>query len=125
MPDLSALVSPWIGSLSIIIEIAGVAVIVVGILWASYKALKRRDQNPYREYRRRVGRSLLLGLELLVGADIVRTVALELTPESLGSLALLVLIRTFLSWALEVEIEGRWPWQRHVRNRRENNEGIA
>ena len=125
MPDLSVLVSPWIGSLSIIIEIAGVAVIVAGILWATYKALKRRDQNPYREYRRRVGRSLLLGLELLVGADIVRTVAFELTPESLGSLALLVLIRTFLSWALEVEIEGRWPWQRHTRNRRNNSEGIA
>ena len=117
MPDLSALVSPWIGALSIIIEIAGVAVILAGILWATYVALKRRDQNPYRQYRRRVGRSLLLGLELLVGADIVRTVALELTPESLGSLALLVLIRTFLSWALEVEIEGRWPWQMHDKNR--------
>jgi uncharacterized membrane protein len=66
----------------------------------------------YRELKARLGRTLLLGLEILVAADIVRTVALEATLESVVVLALLVLIRTFLSWALEVEIEGRWPWQR-------------
>jgi uncharacterized membrane protein len=58
-----------------------------------------------------LGRSLLLGLEILVAADVVRTVALEATLESVAVLGLLVLIRTFLSWALVVEIEGRWPWQ--------------
>ena len=59
----------------------------------------------------RLGKSLLLGLEILVAADIVRTVALEATIQSVSVLGLLVLIRTFLSWALVVEIEGRWPWQ--------------
>lgn len=53
----------------------------------------------------------MLGLEVLIAADIVRTVALEATLESIGFLGLLVLIRTFLSWSLAVEIEGRWPWQ--------------
>ena len=63
-------------------------------------------------YKIRIGRSLLLGLEVLVAADIVKTIALELTFTSLGLLAGLVLIRTFLSWTLVLEIEGRWPWQR-------------
>jgi uncharacterized membrane protein len=60
----------------------------------------------------RIGRSLLLGLEVLVAADIVKTIAHELTFMSLGLLAGLVLVRTFLSWTLVLEIEGRWPWQR-------------
>ena len=65
----------------------------------------------YRELRIRLGRALLLGLEVLVAADIIRTVALEATLESVAALGLLVLVRTFLSWALVVEIEGRWPWR--------------
>ena len=69
----------------------------------------------YAVYKIRIGRSLLLGLELLVAADIVKTIALELTFTSLGLLAGLVLIRTFLSWTLVLEIEGRWPWQRGKR----------
>jgi len=60
----------------------------------------------------RLGKALLLGLEILVAADIVRTVALEATLVSILALGLLVLVRTFLSWSLTVEIEGRWPWQR-------------
>jgi uncharacterized membrane protein len=65
----------------------------------------------YDAYKIRIGRSLLLGLEVLVAADIVRTIALDLTALSLALLAGLVLIRTFLSWTLTLEIEGRWPWQ--------------
>jgi uncharacterized membrane protein len=65
----------------------------------------------YDQLKSRLGRSLLMGLEILVAADIVRTVALEATLQSVAVLGLLVLIRTFLSWALVVEIEGRWPWQ--------------
>jgi uncharacterized membrane protein len=68
-------------------------------------------EERYSQLKRHLGRTLLLGLEILVAADIVRTVALEATLESVLVLALLVLVRTFLSWALEVEIEGRWPWQ--------------
>ena len=60
---------------------------------------------------RHLGRGLLLGLEILVAADIIRTVALEPTLASIAALGLLVLIRTFLGWSLTVEIEGRWPWQ--------------
>ena len=70
------------------------------------------DKERYEAYKFRIGRSLLLGLEVLVAADIVKTIGLDLTVESLGVLAVLVLIRTFLSWSLTVEIEGRWPWQR-------------
>src|SRR2546421_4989713 len=71
-----------------------------------------RAKHVYDAYKIRIGRSLLLGLEVLVAADIVKTIALELTLMSLGVLAGLVLIRTFLSWTLVLEIEGRWPWQR-------------
>lgn len=65
----------------------------------------------YEDYRRRLGRALMLGLEILVAADIVRTVALDNTLRSVASLGILVLIRTFLSWSLMLEVEGRWPWQ--------------
>jgi uncharacterized membrane protein len=56
---------------------------------------------------------VLLGLEILVAADIIRTVTMAPTLSNLAALGLLVAIRTFLSWSLEVEIDGRWPWQRH------------
>ncbi len=71
----------------------------------------RSQRSPYDDYRVRIGRTLLLGLEILVAADIVKTVALEPTFSSLGVLAGLVLVRTFLSWTLVLEIEGRWPWR--------------
>jgi uncharacterized membrane protein len=97
------------------IELLAVAIIVVGITSATYLFLTRRDELPPKDrnarYRERLGRTLLLGLEVLVAADIVRTVVLDPTIESVAVLGLLVLIRTFLSWALVVEIENRWPWQ--------------
>lgn len=65
-----------------------------------------------RQVRERLGRGILLGLEFLVAADIIYTVAVELTLETVGTLAIIVLIRTFLSFALEVELTGRWPWQK-------------
>ena len=67
--------------------------------------------DPYKQLRSNLGRSILLGLELLVAGDIINTVAVEPTLASLAVLAGIVLIRTFLSVSLEVEIEGRWPWQ--------------
>ena len=99
------------------IEVGGIAVIVVGILAATATYFRRRiggggAQEPYREFRSSLGRSILLGLEFLVAADIIATVAIEATLTSVAVLAGIVLIRTFLSFALEVEIEGRWPWQR-------------
>jgi uncharacterized membrane protein len=68
--------------------------------------------SVYRSYRQLLGRSILLGLELLVAADIIRTVAVAPTYDSVGVLAIIVLIRTFLSFSLELEITGRWPWQK-------------
>jgi uncharacterized membrane protein len=111
--DLDAGVGFWIHVVGNGIEIFGVLIIVLGIAWATYLFAHRRvaEQN-YESYKIRIGRSLLLGLEVLVAADIVKTIALDLTFTSLGLLAGLVLIRTFLSWTLVLEIEGRWPWQR-------------
>nr|WP_231587540.1 DUF1622 domain-containing protein [Corynebacterium comes] len=100
-----------------IVDVAGVVAIVLGIVVASLIAggallRRRRDQDIYHRYRQRLGRSILLGLELLVAADIIRTVAITPTFTSVGVLGLIVLIRTFLSFSLELEITGRWPWQK-------------
>lgn len=100
------------------VDVVGVVIIVVGAAWALARlaiGFARRTAPPtdlYRDARQGVGRSILLGLELLVAADIVRTVAISPTFESVGVLAAIVAIRTFLSLTLEVEISGRWPWQR-------------
>jgi uncharacterized membrane protein len=95
------------------IEIFGVLIIVTGIAWSTYRQLRQRISEQESEvYKIRIGRSLLLGLEVLVAADIVKTIAHELTAMSLILLAGLVLVRTFLSWTLVLEIDGRWPWQR-------------
>jgi uncharacterized membrane protein len=98
-----------------IIDILGVVAIVVGVLYALGDAAVRRIRRTgpvYARFRRVLGRGILIGLELLVAADIIRTVAVTPTLESVSVLALIVLIRTFLSWSLEVEISGRWPWQK-------------
>jgi len=85
--------------------------VVIGTLhWLTQ--VRNGFESGYGRYRVAVGKSLLIGLELLVAADIIRTVAIEATLTNLGLLALLVLIRTALGWTLSVEIEGRWPWQR-------------
>lgn len=98
------------------VDLAGVLVIALGIAVVTLAALPRlvagRRDGLYRSYRRSVGKTILLGLELLVAADIIRTVAVHPTLESVGVLGLIVLVRTFLSFSLEVELYGRWPWQR-------------
>jgi uncharacterized membrane protein len=95
------------------IEVFGVLIIVSGIAWSTYLYLRRpMHGEDVDAYKIRIGRSLLLGLEVLVAADIVKTIAHELTFVSLGLLAGLVLVRTFLSWTLVLEVEGRWPWRR-------------
>jgi uncharacterized membrane protein len=95
------------------IELIGIFVIVIGIAVAGIRFLRdRAEDGAYHTLRSTLGRAILLGLELLVAADIINTVAIEPTLESLAVLAGIVLIRTFLSFSLEVEIEGRWPWQR-------------
>jgi uncharacterized membrane protein len=99
------------------LEVAGICTIVLGICLAGVRVLLQgaREGRPglrFREFRSRIGRAILLGLEFLVAADIINTVAIEPTIESVAVLAGIVAIRTFLSFALEVEIEGQWPWRR-------------
>jgi uncharacterized membrane protein len=98
-------------------ELAGVLALVVGALWTGvaftrsyFRAPDARPQ-AYRQLRQGLGRAILVGLELLVAADIIRTVAVDPTFQSVGVLGLIVAVRTFLSWSLEVEVNGRWPWQ--------------
>jgi uncharacterized membrane protein len=106
----------WIELAALAIEIIAVAIIIGAIFYSLghflfRSAIQPDHEDQYQQLKVRLGKALLLGLEILVAADIIRTVALEATLESVAVLGLLVLIRTFLSWALIVEIEGRWPWQ--------------
>jgi uncharacterized membrane protein len=102
--------------LATVLELCGIAVIVIGVILATAGYLRDlrgdRRKQAYESYRANLGRGILLGLELLVGADIIATVTAPLTFESVGLLGLVVLIRTFLSFSLETEIEGAWPWRR-------------
>jgi uncharacterized membrane protein len=100
----------------------GAAVIVAGVLKVAItrgtvRFLFQLDKpGAYQSYKHQMGKTLLLGLEFLVAGDVVRTVALEPTLNNVAVLGVLVLIRTFLSWSLAVEIEGRWPWQGRTEN---------
>ena len=99
------------------IEALGVGVVVVGSLMALLPyvvqlILRRTELHSYHQVRQNLGRAILLGLEFLVAGDIIRTVAISPTFTGVGVLGLIVLIRTFLSMSLEVEIEGRLPWPR-------------
>lgn len=107
----------YIEQLAKLLEMAGVAIILGGVvlasIWFARAGLRSRDwRHSYEQYRANLGRGILLGLELLVGADIIGTITAPLTFESVGLLAIIVMIRTFLSFSLETEIEGCWPWQR-------------
>ncbi len=99
-----------------VVEAAAVLLLLVGLTLSTgrflYRTVRERGLLPaYRVFRQELGRALLLALELLIAADIIDTVAVAQTLASLGMLGLLVLIRTFLSFALELELTGRWPWQ--------------
>jgi uncharacterized membrane protein len=96
------------------IDALGVAVIVLGIALATVLLARRwrETEDHVRAYRQDIGRAILLGLEILVAADIIRTVAVSPTFTSAGVLAIIVVIRTFLSFTLELELTGRWPWQK-------------
>lgn len=104
-----------------VFEVAGISAIVLGSVFATgafaRRALGSREfEGAYHGYRSHLGRAILLGLELMVAADIISTVAVEPTFRSLGVLGLIVVIRTFLSFSLEVEINGRWPWREERRD---------
>ena len=97
------------------IEIVAIAVITVAVVLAFVTGLRAvRSVGPseaVEQIKQTVGRGLLLGLDLLIAADVIRTVTLEPTLENVAALGLLVIVRTFLAWSLMVELHGRWPWQ--------------
>jgi len=121
MDETLRLAIEWVTRL---LEAAGLAAIVIGAGASTVRYFidlsrpRDPDRDPFGCYRSGLGRSILLGLEFLVAADIVHTLAIEPTLDSLVVLAGIVLIRTFLSFSLEVELEGRWPWQRAAGERR-------
>lgn len=104
-----------VGLAARVMEGAGVLTIVAGTVVALGVAVARGHGRDgvviFRQFRQLLGRAILLGLELLVAADIIRTVAESPTMDKVLVLGVIVLIRTFLSFTLEVELEGRWPWQ--------------
>lgn len=113
MIDFIAPVAAWCAAL---IEAIGIGVITLFALYALYSAVSRllkkeESESIFQDLRQSLGRGILLGLEFLIASDIIYTVAVELTFETIGVLAIVVLIRTFLSLTLEVEMSGKWPWQ--------------
>lgn len=116
----------WIQAVVTGIEILAVIIIVIVIvtatvLFLSRRFLRKKPRDTYHEYRVGLARAILLGLEVLIAADVVRTVVLDLTFQSIAILGLLVIVRTFLSWSLLVEIDKRWPWQT-IKNEKEKEE---
>jgi uncharacterized membrane protein len=102
-----------------VIEAVGIVVLILGALLAfvsSSRALVHRSatarSSAYDELRRSLARVILLGLEVLILADIIRTIVVDQTPESVAVLGVIVVVRIVLSWSLQVEIEGTWPWAR-------------
>lgn len=101
------------------VEGVGIGVVVIGLVTATaryfWSVWRATGAASYRQYRRDVGKAILLGLEFLVAGDIIRTVAVDPSFTEVGVLAAVVAVRTFLSFSLEVELEGHWPWQRSAR----------
>lgn len=113
MSELMTPVAEWCAA---IVEAIGIGIITLAalyaLLFAIFKILKaEKTEEIFHTVRQRLGRGILLGLEFLVAADIIHTVAVELTFETVGVLAIIVLIRTFLSFTLDLELTNRWPWQ--------------
>lgn len=107
----------YVDHLAKLLELAGVGIILLGVVLATVWFLRDGRatgdwRDAYEHYRSNLGRGILLGLELLVGADIISTITAPLTFQSVGLLAGIIVIRTFLSFSLETEIEGCWPWDR-------------
>jgi uncharacterized membrane protein len=100
-----------------VVEAVGAGIMIIGAVGAfatfGYQALHAKSgQQAYEALRRNLGRSILLGLEVLIIADIVRTIIVDTTIESVAALGIIVIIRILLSFSLEVEIDGVWPWRR-------------
>jgi len=108
MQDFFATVVFVVQAVAVLLLLAGLIVSTVLYL---YGIAQKQGSKAYLDYRRNLGRTLLLTLEVLIAADIFETITVDKTLTSLGILGGLVIIRTFLSFAIEVELNGRWPWQ--------------
>ena len=104
-----------IREVSDVMDALGVGVVSVGVLWGLILFIKnlatQTTDDAYKIFRVQIVRSLILGLEVLVAGDVIRTVAISPTLTSVAVLGAIVMIRCFLSWSLTLEIDGRWPWQ--------------
>ena len=110
----------YIDYIAKITEAIGVLTIFLGSIFAIIRyifLLRRKNGLSYIELRQAVGKSILLGLEILIAADIMATVVTEPSLKSVSILGLIVLIRTFLSLSLQVELEGKFPWQKTGKNK--------
>ena len=98
------------------LEITGASALILGFLIATYQFVRRSltvsPKPAYEAYRQSLGRVVLIGLEVLVAATILKTITVDPTPEALGRLAVMIAIRTILGWTMVLEMNGRWPWQR-------------
>jgi len=107
----------WLELASVGVEVMAVAIMVCFIIFGTAHWFIHSMKNvgeAYKRYRVVLGKTMLVGLELLVAADIIRTVAVDLTLLNIELLGAIVVVRTFLGWSLTVEIEGRWPWQKEA-----------
>lgn len=116
---MAEFVKPMAEYAASMVEAIGVLVIVGGSIYslgfaAVHAYVSGTSESTLQAVRQRLGRGILLGLEFLVAGDIIHTVAVELTFQTVGVLAIIVLIRTFLSFTLELELTGSWPWQKHA-----------
>jgi uncharacterized membrane protein len=116
---MTSTVKPFAEWCAGLVEVVGISIIVgfglYVVMFALTRSLRRKQfDETIHQMRQQLGRGILLGLEFLVAADIIHTVAVELTVTTVGVLAIIVLIRTFLSFTMELELTGRWPWQQRA-----------
>ena len=115
--EIARIVAEWIEVLAVIVIAVAVVVSMLGGLIVRFRS---DGTAAFKTFKRYIARGLLIGLDLLIAADIINTVVLEATLENVVILGLLVLIRTFLSWSLVLELDGRWPWQAPIGSAQES-----
>lgn len=110
------IIQQYVEYAALAIEVAGVLVMLLGAILALWRYFfdKHKDGSSYRTFRHDLGKAILLGLEFLVAGDIIATVSTDPTMDNVLVLGVIVLIRTFLSLSLQVELEGKWPWQKET-----------
>lgn len=110
---MKEVIKNWIESIAIGMEVVGVLIIAVGLLIALLRYMPQvKNPDSYKSFRQELGKVILLGLEVLVGADIIATVTADVSMDKILILGIIVLIRTFLSLSIELEIEGKLPWRK-------------